>query len=155
MPHVPVVHGDLPVWRRTACISWITRVSTSSALSAAGWGSLHAGDAGFRCCRDTGRFRAALWLARVALPLRSLLPKQMRVLLDTAANAKAERSVAAAIEAPAGTHQAHRLAAGVCEPALRPGSTRRLRLLARLESKSSLRRVLGAVERSCITWARA
>src|SRR5262245_55477017 len=45
----------------------------------------------------TGRFRAAMWLARLARPLRTLFPRQLRVLLDTAANTKTERSAPVSI----------------------------------------------------------
>jgi glycolate oxidase iron-sulfur subunit len=87
----------------------------------------------------TGRFRAALWLARMARPFRGMLPKRMQVLLDTAANVgrpsatpprtsaasppTAPQGPAAAQAAPQShSHRIKRVALlpGCVQPALRP-----------------------------------
>jgi glycolate oxidase iron-sulfur subunit len=86
----------------------------------------------------TGRFRAALALARIARPLRGLFPKRMRALLDAASGAGAPRArgtpVGGALPRLASAHASQKikrvaLLPGCVQPALRPEineATRRL-----------------------------
>jgi len=84
----------------------------------------------------TGRFRAALMLARIARPLRALFPKRMQALLDAAGNDGGIARVrdipvvpAATPAARAGRIRRVALLPGCVQPALRPEineATRRL-----------------------------
>jgi glycolate oxidase iron-sulfur subunit len=76
----------------------------------------------------TGRFRAALALARIARPLRSLFPKRMQALLDAAGtDSGAAPAVSAAVPASVAARSGHAsrirrvaLLPGCVQPALRP-----------------------------------
>jgi glycolate oxidase iron-sulfur subunit len=76
----------------------------------------------------TSRFRAALWLARLARPARAFFPKRLRGLIDAADNA-APRAPLQALKASVGSdqhassnHRIRRVALlpGCVQPALRP-----------------------------------